>query len=341
MADIAILGSGGWGTAIGIMLSKHNHNVTLWSAFDEEVNILNKEREHKKLLKGVKIPDNIEITSDKNCVLGKDIIVLAVPSSVTREIAHWLGAYIKDNQVIVNIAKGLDEKKKERLSQAVRDEIPNCRFAVISGPSHAEEVAREIPTASVVSSFDEETAEYVQEVFMNENYRLYINSDMAGVELGGALKNVIALAAGICDGMNYGDNSKAALMTRGISEIARLGVSLGAKKETFAGLSGIGDLIVTCTSINSRNYRCGILIGKGYSIEDAVKEVNMTVEGYKTAKTAYNLAKECNVDMPIINEIYNVLYKGKDRKKAILDLMVRPKKAENENIWINETYKTI
>lgn len=335
MADIAILGSGGWGTAIGIMLSRHNHNVTLWSAFKEEVDTLNKDREHKKLLEGVKIPDSVKITTDKNCVYGKDIIVLAVPSSVTREIAHWLKDYIKENQIIVNIAKGLDEKKKERLSQAVRDEIPDCRFAVISGPSHAEEVAREVPTASVVSAFDEKTAEYVQEVFMNETYRLYINSDMAGVELGGALKNVIALAAGVCDGMGYGDNSKAALMTRGITEIARLGVCLGGKKETFAGLSGIGDLIVTCTSINSRNYRCGVLIGKGVPIEEAVKKVNMTVEGYKTAKTAYNLAKECDVDMPIINEIYNVLYCGKDREKAICDLMIRPKKAESENIWIN------
>lgn len=335
MADIAILGSGGWGTALGIMLSRHNHSVTLWSAFKEEVDTLNKDREHKKLLKGVKIPDSVKITTDKNCVYGKDIIVLAVPSSVTREIAHWLKDYIKENQVIVNIAKGFDEKKKERLSQAVKDEIQDCRFAVISGPSHAEEVARGVPTASVVSSFDEKTAEYVQKVFMNETYRLYINSDMAGVEVGGALKNVIALAAGVCDGMGYGDNSKAALMTRGITEIARLGVCLGGKKETFAGLSGIGDLIVTCTSINSRNYRCGVLIGKGVPVEEAVKQVNMTVEGYKTAKTAYNLAKECGVDMPIITEIYNVLYCGKDRKQAISDLMVRPKKAEIENIWIN------
>ena len=336
MANIAILGSGGWGTAIGIMLDKNNHNVTLWSAFEEEVNTLKKDREHKKLLKGVKISENIDITTDKNCVKGKDIIVLAVPSSVTRAVAHWLKDYISKEQIIVNIGKGLDEKNNQRLSEAVREEIPDCRFAVISGPSHAEEVAREIPTASVVSSFDKETAEYVQEVFMNDKYRLYINSDLIGVEMGGALKNVIAIAAGICDGMKFGDNSKAALMTRGITEIARLGVFLGGKEETFAGLSGIGDLIVTCTSINSRNYRCGVLIGQGYSVEDAISEVNMTVEGYRTAKTAYKLAQTCGVDMPIITEIYNVLYNGKDRIEAISDLMVRPRKSENENIWITK-----
>jgi glycerol-3-phosphate dehydrogenase (NAD(P)+) len=334
MSKITVVGSGGWGTAIAVMTSKHGNEVTLFSVFEEEIEQIKKDRENKKLLPGVAIPENIMLTSDLSCVQSADFIVLAVPSFAVRSTCKKLAPYIDKGAIIVNIAKGLEEDSLKRLSQVIEEELPQCHIAIMSGPSHAEEVARGIPTTNVVSSKDKDIAEKVQDCFMNDTFRLYTNDDLIGAELGGSLKNVIALAAGIVDGMGFGDNTKAALMTRGITEMVRLGVAIGAKSETFAGLTGFGDLIVTCTSIHSRNRRCGILIGKGMNVADALKEIGMTVEGYRTSKAAYTLAKKANVEMPIMQKAYEVLYENKNPKIAIAELMTRTKKHETEDLWI-------
>jgi glycerol-3-phosphate dehydrogenase (NAD(P)+) len=334
VAKIAVLGSGGWGTAIAVMTSKYNEKVFLWSLFNEEIEEIKKNGENVKLLKDIKIPKEIILTSDINCVKDADVVVLAVPSFATRATARLLKGVLNNNTVVVNIAKGLEENTLLRLSEVIEEELLNVKLAVMSGPSHAEEVARGIPTTNVVSSKNIEMAEYVQDVFMNPMFRIYTSRDIIGAELGGALKNVIALAAGICDGMGFGDNTKAALMTRGITEMVRLGVFLGAKAETFAGLTGFGDLIVTCTSMHSRNRRCGILIGQGVKVEDALKQIGMTVEGYKSCNAAYQLAQKSGIEMPIITESYKVLYENKAPKEAIFDLMTRMKKHETEDLWI-------
>ncbi len=334
MSKIAIMGSGGWGTAIAVMTSKFGNQISLWSVFPEEIDTIIKDKENKKLLRGIAIPKNINLTSDINCASDADVVVLAVPSFATRSTAKLLQPILKENTIVVNIAKGLEENSSKRLSQVLQEELPLCKIVVMSGPSHAEEVALGLPTTNVVSSKNIETAQVVQDVFMNPTFRIYTSLDIIGAELGGALKNIIALAAGIIDGMGFGDNTKAALMTRGITEMVRLGVALGAKAETFAGLTGFGDLIVTCTSIHSRNRRCGILIGKGYNVEDALKEIGMTVEGYRTTKAAYKLALDLGIEMPIVNETYKVLYENKLPKDAILDLMTRMKKHETEDLWI-------
>ena len=334
MSKITVLGSGGWGTAVAVMLSKNNHDVSLWSLFDEEIQTLKKDNENKKLLKGIVIPKNINLTSDINCVNGADLIILAVPSFATRSTAKLLAPVISKDKLIVNLAKGLEENTLLRLSEVIKEELPHNTVSVLSGPSHAEEVGKGIPSANVIACKNLDCAQYIQEIIGNVSFRVYTSEDVIGAELGGALKNVIALAAGISDGMGFGDNTKAALMTRGITEMLRLGVYLGALPQTFAGLTGFGDLIVTCTSVHSRNRRFGVLIGSGKSAADALKEVNMTVEGYKTTAAAYNLAKSANVEMPIVNEIYNVLYKNKDPRKAIKDLMSRKLKNEAEISWI-------
>jgi glycerol-3-phosphate dehydrogenase (NAD(P)+) len=331
MARIAIMGSGGWGSAMGMMLARHGHEVTLWSLFQEEVDTLNREREHKKLLAGVKYPDSVVITTDVTCCQRADIVIMAVPSFAVRSTAKLLRDYIPQGQIVVNIAKGLEEDTLERLSTVIQEEMPHIRFVAMSGPSHAEEVARGLPTTNVVGSTDREAASYVQEQFMNEVFRIYTSDDVVGMEIGAALKNVIAICAGVCDGMGFGDNTKAALMTRGMAEITRLGLKMGGKPQTFAGLSGIGDLIVTCTSMHSRNRRAGILIGQGKTAQQAIDEVGMVVEGYKTAHAAYLLAQKMQVEMPIVNETYQVLYQGKEAKQAIIDLMTRSKKDEKEN----------
>lgn len=333
MASIAVLGSGGWGCALSIMADRYGNDVTLWSLFENEINELKQNREHKKLLPGVKINESITLTNDINCVKNADITVIAVPSNAVRSTAHLLKDVIKDGSIVVNIAKGLEEESLKRLSEVIEEELPGVKVVVLSGPSHAEEVSRAVPTTCVVASRDNAAAIFVQDTFMNPSFRLYTNPDIVGVELGASLKNVIALAAGICDGMGLGDNTKAALMTRGITEMARLGVALGGKNETFAGLSGIGDLIVTCTSMHSRNRRAGILIGQGKTAKQAIEEVGMTVEGYRTAAAAYKLSQKAKVEMPIITEIYNVLYKDKNPKEAITDLMTRSKKHEIEEVW--------
>lgn len=330
MASISILGAGSWGTAVGVMLAKNGHSVRMWSHNEEKCYDLKKYRENKPYLPGVEIPQNIEFTSDISTCQNTDITIIAVPSHAMRETARKFRPYTKEGQIILNISKGLEDDTHYTISQILRDELPDCEIAVMSGPSHAEEVARGIPTTNVISAQSEECAEKIQDTIMNPSFRVYTNPDMLGVELGGALKNVIALCAGILDGLNLGDNSKAALMTRGIVEIARLGTAMGANPETFYGLSGIGDLIVTCTSIHSRNRRAGILIGQGKSCDEATAEVNMVVEGIKTCRAAKELAASLNIEMPIVNEAYKVLFEGMPPENTVSNLMNRSKKHESE-----------
>lgn len=328
---IAVIGSGSWGSAVSVLLAGKGYDVWLWSWKSEETNRLCRDRENKEFLPGVKFPDNIVCSHDMaECVKGAELVVCAAPSPATRTTARQIGEVISAGQAIVNISKGIEEDSLKRLSQVYAEEAPNAKLAVMSGPSHAEEVSRGIPTTNVVASDDRVLAEKIQDIFMSENFRVYTSDDMIGVELGGALKNVIALCAGISDGLGFGDNTKAALMTRGIAEITRLGTAMGARTETFAGLSGIGDLIVTCTSMHSRNRRAGILLGQGNSLEKTLKEVHMVVEGVNTATAAYKLAKKYNVSMPITEEAYKILFEGKNAREAVVDLMTRGKKHESE-----------
>lgn len=333
MADVSIIGAGSWGTALAVLLHKNGHKVTIWSVIESEIEALKREHEHKEKLPGVKLPEDMLFTTDlEGAVKGKDVLVLAVPSPFTRSTAHRMKEYVEEGQIIVNVAKGIEEKSLLTLSQIIEEEIPQATVAVLSGPSHAEEVGRGIPTTIVVGADQKETAEYLQNLFMNEVFRVYISPDVLGIELGAALKNVVALAAGIADGLGYGDNTKAALITRGIAEIARLGTAMGGRFETFCGLTGIGDLIVTCASMHSRNRRAGILIGKGYSMEEAMKEVKMVVEGVYSAKAAMGLAKKFDVQIPIIEQVNEVLFEGKAADAAVKDLMIRDKKLENSEI---------
>lgn len=330
MATISVIGAGSWGTALALLLYKNGHKVTVWSIMKDEIEMLQREHEHKEKLPGVKLPEDMEFTTDLGKALtGKDVLVLAVPSPYTRSTSHSMAPFVKEGQIIVNVAKGIEEHSLLTLSQIIEEEIPQAEVAVLSGPSHAEEVGRGIPTTIVVGARKKETAEYLQNIFMNEVFRVYISPDVLGIELGAALKNVVALAAGIADGLGYGDNTKAALITRGIAEIARLGTAMGGKAETFSGLTGIGDLIVTCASMHSRNRRAGILIGKGYSMEEAMAEVKMVVEGVYSAKAAMELAKKYQVQIPIIEQVNAVLFEGKPADEAVRNLMLRDKKIEN------------
>ncbi len=335
MAKINIIGSGGWGTANAILLSNCGHEVLLWSYLEKESSDLALYRENKPFLPGVKIPENVKFTSDISECGEADLVVMAVPSHAVRATARNLSPYVKDGQLILNISKGFDEKEHKRLSEVISGEIPCAKIASMSGPSHAEEVALGMPTTNVVACADIELAEYIQEIYMCPTFRVYTTEDIIGLELGGSLKNIIALAAGICDGLGFGDNTKAALMTRGLVEITRLGVKMGAKSETFSGLTGVGDLIVTCTSMHSRNRRAGILIGKGMSVEDAQNEVNMTVEGVRACYSAYELSKKYNVEMPIVTAIYKVLKGEIKATEAVELLMGRNKKAESEKNWLS------
>lgn len=324
---VAVIGSGGWGTAISILLAEKGNEVYLWSWIQEETDRLNKDRENKEFLPGVKLPDNIVCTHDmKSCIDGAEVIVTAAPSPATRTTAKQMASYVKEGQRIVNISKGLEGKL--RLSQVYKSEIPQAEISVLSGPSHAEEVSRKIPTTVVVASENKETAEFLQDVFMCGTFRVYTSDDVIGVELGGALKNVIALCAGISDGLGYGDNTKAALITRGVAEITRLGTAMGARASTFAGLSGLGDLIVTGTSTLSRNHTAGELIGKGYSVADALEKVHMVVEGVNTAGAAYDLSRQYGVETPIIEQAYKILFEGTDPRDAVNLLMTRQKTSE-------------
>lgn len=332
MASIGVIGAGSWGTALALLLYHNGHEVALWSVIEEEVELLRTKRENPDKLPGVKLPEDMTVTSDLALAAGKEMLILAVPSPFVRSTARSMRELVREGQIIVNVAKGIEEATLMTLSQVIKEELPQADVAVMSGPSHAEEVGRGIPTTIVVGAESRKTAEYVQSIFMSEVFRVYTSPDVLGIELGGALKNVVALAAGIADGLGYGDNTKAALITRGIAEIARLGTAMGGKAETFSGLSGIGDLIVTCASMHSRNRRAGILIGKGYSYEEAMKEVHMVVEGVYSAKAAMGLAAKYGVQIPIIEQVNEVLFHGKHADEAVKDLMLRDKKIENSDI---------
>ena len=329
MAKISVMGTGSWGTALAILLHNNGHQVMLWSAHPEKAASLNENREDPKKLPGIKIPEEIAITGDEKKALDSpDIVVFASPSAYMRAISKRLSPLIRQGQIIVNVAKGVEENTLMPVCDVIKEEIPQADVCVLSGPSHAEEVSRGLPTTCVVSARKKETAEYLQGLFMSPVFRVYTTPDMLGVELGGALKNVIALAAGTADGLGYGDNTKAALITRGIAEMARLGAKMGAKLETFAGLSGIGDLIVTCASVHSRNRRAGYLMGKGYTMQQAMDEVQMVVEGVYSAKAAKALAEKYNVEMPIIMEVNKLLFENKPASEAVKDLMQREKQGE-------------
>ncbi|OUO25274.1 glycerol-3-phosphate dehydrogenase [Lachnoclostridium sp. An298] len=337
MANVGVLGAGSWGTALSVLLSDNGHQVTVWSIDENEVNMLNEKREHELKLPGVKLPDDMVITGNmRSAIQGKDFLVLAVPSPFTRSTARKMSPMVAEGQIIVDVAKGIEESTLMTLSRQIEQEIPQADVAVLSGPSHAEEVGRRLPTTCVIGAKTRKTAEYLQSMFISNVFRVYTSPDILGVELGGSLKNVIALAAGIADGLGYGDNTKAALITRGIAEIARLGVKMGGKIESFTGLTGIGDLIVTCASVHSRNRKAGYLIGQGMSMQEAMDEVKMVVEGVYSAKAAAKLAKEYDVSMPIVEEVNAVLFEGKSPAEAVNDLMMRESRSENRSLTWEE-----
>lgn len=337
MANVGVLGAGSWGTALSVLLSDNGHQVTVWSIDENEVNMLNEKREHELKLPGVKLPDDMVITGNmRSAIQGKDFLVLAVPSPFTRSTARKMSPMVAEGQIIVDVAKGIEESTLMTLSRQIEQEIPQADVAVLSGPSHAEEVGRRLPTTCVIGAKSRKTAEYLQSMFISNVFRVYTSPDILGIELGGSLKNVIALAAGIADGLGYGDNTKAALITRGIAEIARLGVKMGGKIESFTGLTGIGDLIVTCASVHSRNRKAGYLIGQGMSMQEAMDEVKMVVEGVYSAKAAAKLAKEYDVSMPIVEEVNAVLFEGKSPAEAVNDLMMRESRSENRSLTWEE-----
>lgn len=328
MAKIGVIGSGTWGTALAVLLSNNGSQVTIWSAIPSEAESLSKHRTHPNL-PGTIIPEQIRLTVDlQEAMAEKDLLVMAVPSVYVRATAAKMKPWLTPGQVVVNVAKGIEESTLMTLSQVISEELPEGDIAVLSGPSHAEEVAKGLPTTCVAGACTRETAEKIQDIFMNEVFRVYTSPDILGIELGGALKNVIALAAGIADGLGYGDNTKAALITRGIAEITRLGTAMGGKFETFCGLTGIGDLIVTCASMHSRNRRAGILLGKGKTMEEAMEEVHMVVEGVYSAKAALALGEHYQQSMPIVEQVNQVLFAGKPAREAVNDLMLRDKRAE-------------
>lgn len=330
---ISVIGSGSMGTALAIHLANNGKNVRMWSRSKTEVQMINEQREQKEKLPGITVPEGVFCSNDREEVLkNSELVVLAIPAQTIRQNIREMSTYVKKGGVISCFSKGLEEGTGLRLSEVIAQELPEASMVALSGPCHAEELAREIPTAYVAAADDREAAEYVQDIFMSPVFRVYTNTDLIGVELGGALKNVIALCAGISDGLGFGDNTKAALMTRGMAEISRLGEVMGAKRQTFSGLAGIGDLIVTCTSMHSRNRRAGILIGKGKQLKDALEEIKMVVEGVSTARPAFKLSKEKGVTMPIIQEANKILFEGKNPRQAVVDLMTREKKHEHEDI---------
>ena len=330
--DITFLGGGSFGTALSVMLAKKGLNVNVWDREASVVEDINAKKVNIKYMPGVVIPSGITATTlIENAIDNSKYIVLAVPSHVIRDMCKNIKNIITPDQIIISIAKGIEQDSKKRLSQVIKEELPDNPVVILSGPSHAEEVARDIPTTVVVTSEKMSFAREVQDLFMTNKFRVYTNDDIIGVEVGGAVKNIIALAAGISDGIGFGDNTKAALMTRGMTEIIRIGTKLGGKSETFSGLTGMGDLIVTCTSMHSRNRRAGILIGKGASPEEAINEVGMIVEGIKACKAFYQLKEELNIEMPITDSLYKILFEKKDPKHVVVELMTRNKKGENFN----------
>ena len=332
MANIGILGAGSWGLGLAMLLNNNGHDVTVWSVFPDEIKELDETRENKRCLPGVIFPEHIKFNADTEYVVkNSDVLVLAVASPYTRSTAKIIAPFVKEGQYIVNVGKGIEEHTLKTLCEVTKDEVPQATMAVLSGPSHAEEVGRGIPTTCVIGTAKKSDAEYLQNIFMSNVFRVYISPDVLGICIGGALKNVIALAAGVADGLGYGDNTKAALITRGIAEISRLGCAMGADIKTFAGLSGIGDLIVTCASMHSRNRRAGILLGKGYTKDQAMEEVQMVVEGVFSAKAALELSKKYNIEMPIVEQVNKVLFEDKPAAEAVKELMLRDKKIEIDN----------
>ncbi len=333
MANVAVIGAGSWGIALAKVLYTNGNQVTVWSIVEDEIAMLKEKHEHVQKLPGVKLPEDMEFTTDlEKAINGKEYLILAVPSVFTRSTAKSMSAFVKEGQVIVCVAKGIEEETLMLLTDIVEQEIPQAEVAVMCGPSHAEEVGIGLPTTVVAGAKKRSIAERIQDIFMNQVFRVYTSSDVLGMELGGSLKNVIALAAGMADGLGYGDNTKAALITRGMFEMNKLAVTMGAKPETLNGLTGIGDLIVTCESKHSRNRKAGMLIGQGYTMQQAMDEVKMVVEGVYSAKAAIALARKYDVDMPIIEEVNQVLFADKTAKEAVNDLMLRDKKMEHSNL---------
>lgn len=333
MSKISILGAGTWGCALAILLAGKGHEVTIWTKLEKEARDLNENRKNMKNLPGAQMPDEVNITLDLNeSCKDKDLIVMAVASPYIRSTSKLAKPFIKDGQIIVNVSKGIEDGTLYTLSEVIHDEIVQADIAVLSGPSHAEEVSRGVPTTVVIGAATKETAHFIQDIFMTDVFRVYTSPDITGIELGGSLKNVIALAAGVVDGLCFGDNTKAALMTRGMAEIARLGIAMGGKIETFAGLSGFGDLFVTCTSKHSRNWNAGNLIGQGKTMEEATKQVGQVVEGVNSAKAALALARKYNVEMPIVEQINMVLFEGKTARDALNDLLNRDRRKEYKTL---------
>ncbi len=331
MAKITILG-GGFGTALAVMLyTTQEHDITIWSALPEEIEAMRRDGEQKEKLPGVKIPNGISLTTDLSVIDDSDLVLFAIPSAYVRDTCKKVSPHLKPGTVVLNAGKGIEEDTYKLMSTVFAEELPQATYVVLTGPSHAEEVGRNIPTSVVAASSSATAAYLVQEWFSSPTFRVYINDDVTGCELGGALKNVIALCAGISDGLGYGDNTKAMLMTRGLHEIERLGQALGSRANTFAGLTGLGDLIVTCTSMHSRNRRAGILIGQGVNPADAVAQVG-TVEGYYCCHAAYGLAQRYDVEMPITEALYSVLYEDANVRDAVQTLLDRPKRHEYEKL---------
>jgi len=330
--NIAVIGSGSWGTALANLLSIKGNDVKVWGRNIEYMKEVNKTKINRKYLPNAKLNEKLEFSSDINYALkDSEIIIFAVASQAVKKVLVRYKDLI-GNQIIVNVAKGIDIESLKTISQIVKEILPENRYVVLSGPSHAEEVSLKMPTTIVSASRKRKDAEFIQDLFTTDYLRVYSNPDVIGVEVAGSLKNIIAIGAGISDGLGYGDNAKAALMTRGILEISKLGIILGGKEETFKGLTGIGDLIVTCTSMHSRNRKCGILLGKGKSLEEAVEEIGMVVEGASTIKAAYKLAEKYDVYMPITMELYRVLYENKDPRNSVNKLMLRRNKHEFEDL---------
>ena len=330
MRKIGIIGAGSWGTALAVNLARNNHEVVIWSIMEDEIKMLEEHREHVDKLPGVKLAENISFTTDmETAIKGMDMLVLAVPSIFTRSTSKNMAQFVEEGQIIACVGKGIEDNTFMTITDIVEEEIPQADVAVLCGPSHAEEVGQGLPTTVVAGAHSQKTAEFIQDTFMNETFRVYTSPDMLGMELGGSFKNVIALAAGMCDGLGFGDNTKAALIVRGISEVARLAVAMGAKPETVNGLTGVGDLIVTCQSKHSRNRKAGELMGQGLTMDQATKEVKMVVEGVYSAKAALALGKKYYVQMPIIEEVNKVLFEDKSAKEAVYDLMLREKRVES------------
>lgn len=332
MGNVAVFGAGSWGTALAIVLADNKHHVKLWSYRHEQVVEINDKRTNNKYLPNIDLPKNIVAYSDiEKTVKDCDYILLVVPTKAIREVCQKIKPYINENHIIIHASKGIEPNTHKRISEMIAEEIGEKienNLVVLSGPSHAEEVALRQPTTVTASSKNMRNAEKVQDLFINENFRVYTNDDVVGVEIGGAIKNIIALAAGISDGLGYGDNAKAALITRGLAEITRLGIYYDANPLTFAGLTGIGDLIVTCTSTHSRNWRAGNMLGKGYKLDEILDKMGMVVEGVRTTKAVYQLSKKINVEMPITCGLYDVLFNDKEPKKVVDELMQRERTNE-------------